>query len=281
MYVGGSAHRSNVQMGVMDSLHSIAGGLMLFDSHAHLDDKRFNDDREEVIARAAAGGLAGILNAGADMFSSARGVELAERHALVWAAVGIHPHDAKDAMEADYARLAAWCARPKVVAVGEIGLDYHYDFSPRDMQQTVFVRQLDLARQVGKPIIIHDREAHGDILAIVKREGKGLAGVFHCFSGSVEMAREVLKLGFYVSVAGPVTFANANKLHAVVKAVPLERLLIETDSPYLTPVPFRGKRNEPAHVRYVAETVAGLLGMETEALAAVTTENTKRLFGIK
>ncbi len=253
---------------------------MLFDSHAHIDDKRFNEDREEVIARAAAGGLEGILNAGADMFSSARAVELAARHAMVWAAVGIHPHDAKDAREEDYDKLAAWCALPKVVAVGEIGLDYHYDLSPRDVQQAVFVRQLDLARSVGKPIIIHDREAHADVVATVKREGKGLAGVFHCFSGSVEMAREVLKLGFYVSVGGPVTFANANKLHAVVKAVPPERLLIETDCPYLTPVPFRGKRNEPAHVRYVAETVASLLGMAVEDLAAATTANTKRLFGI-
>jgi TatD DNase family protein len=254
---------------------------MLFDSHAHIDDKKFNEDREEVIARAAAGGLEGILNAGADMFSSARAVELATRYDMVWAAVGIHPHDAKDAREEDYERLAAWCALPKVVAVGEIGLDYHYDFSPRAVQQAVFVRQLDLARRVGKPIIIHDREAHADVLATVKREGQGLAGVFHCFSGSVEMAREVLKLGFYVSVAGPVTFANANKLHAVVRAVPLERLLIETDCPYLTPEPFRGRRNEPAHVRYVAETVAALLGMEAEALAAAATANTKRLFGIK
>lgn len=254
---------------------------MLFDSHAHLDDKRFNDDREEVLTRAADNGLTGILNAGADMFSSARAVELAVNNAMVWAAVGIHPHDAKDAQDKDYGRLADWCGLPKVVAVGEIGLDYHYDFSPREAQMAVFVRQLDLARQVGKPIIIHDREAHGDLLATVKREGRGLTGVFHCFSGSVEMAREVLKLGFYVSFAGPVTFANANKLHEAVKAVPLERLLVETDSPYLTPVPFRGKRNEPSYVRYVAETVAGLLGMEAEALAAAATENTKRLFGIK
>ncbi|MDT8903686.1 TatD family hydrolase [Anaeroselena agilis] len=253
---------------------------MLFDSHAHLDDKRFHDDRDEVVARAVAGGLTGILNAGADMFSSARAVELAAKHDIVWAAVGIHPHDAKDAREEDYDRLAAWCALPKVVAVGEIGLDYHYDFSPREAQRAVFVSQLDLARQVGKPIIIHDREAHADVLATVKNEGKGLAGVFHCFSGSVEMAREVLKMGFYVSVAGPVTFANAHKLHEVVKAVPLDRLLVETDCPYLTPEPFRGRRNEPAHVRYVAEKVAGLLGLEPEALAARTTENTKRLFGI-
>jgi TatD DNase family protein len=253
---------------------------MLFDSHAHLDDKRFNDDRDEVVARAAAGGLVGILNAGADMFSSARAVELAAKHDIVWAAVGIHPHDAKEAREEDYGKLAAWCALPKVVAVGEIGLDYHYDFSPREVQRAVFIRQLDLARQVNKPVIIHDREAHADVLAIAKREGKGLTGVFHCFSGSVEMAREVLKMGFYVSVAGPVTFTNAHKLHEVVKAVPLDRLLVETDCPYLTPEPFRGRRNEPAHVRYVAEKVAGLLGMEPEALAAAATENTKRLFGI-
>ncbi len=254
---------------------------MLFDSHAHLDDKRFNDDRDEVVSRAASGGLAGILNAGADMFSSARAVELAAKHDIVWAAVGIHPHDAKDAREDDYARLAAWCALPKVVAVGEIGLDYHYDFSPREVQRAVFVRQLALARETNKPVIIHDREAHADVLATVKLEGKGLTGVFHCFSGSVEMAREVLKMGFYVSVAGPVTFANARKLHEVVKAVPLERLLVETDCPYLTPEPLRGRRNEPANVRYVAEKVAGLLGMEPATLAKATTENTKRLFGIK
>jgi hydrolase, TatD family len=253
---------------------------MLFDSHAHLDDKSYNDDRAEVIARAAAGGLTGILTAGTDVFSSARAVELAKQYDRVWAAVGIHPQDAKDAKEADYEKLAAWCSLPKVVAVGEIGLDYHYDFSPRDVQQAVFVRQLDLARQVGKPIIIHDREAHGDTMAIIKREGQGLAGVFHCFSGSVEMAREVLKMGFYLAVGGVVTFAKANKLHEVVKAVPLERLLIETDCPYLTPVPFRGRRNEPAYVRYVAETVAGLLGMDTAAVAAAATANTKRLFGI-
>lgn len=254
---------------------------MLFDSHAHLDDKRFKDDREETIARAAAAGLTGILNAGADMFSSARAVALAESHAMVWAAVGIHPHDAKEAREEDYGKLAAWCARPKVVAVGEIGLDYHYDFSPREVQRAVFIRQLALAREVGKPVIIHNREAHADTLAIVSREGKGLTGVFHCFSGSVETAREVLKLGFYISVAGPVTFANAHKLHDVVKMVPADRLLIETDCPYLTPEPHRGRRNEPAHVRYVAETVARLRGMETAALAAATTENTQRLFGIK
>ena len=254
---------------------------MLFDSHAHIDDKRYKDDREDTIARAAAAGLVGILNAGADMFSSARAVELAQKHPAVWASVGIHPHDAKDAREGDYDKMKAWCALPKVVAVGEIGLDYHYDLSPRDVQRAVFVRQLALAREVGKPVIIHDREAHADTLAIVREEGKGLTGVFHCFSGSVETAREVLKLGFYLSVAGPVTFANAHKLHDVVKMAPLDKLLIETDSPYLTPEPYRGRRNEPAFVKHVAEKVAELRGMDMAALAVATTENTRRLFGIK
>ncbi|MDR3592685.1 MAG: TatD family hydrolase [Negativicutes bacterium] len=253
---------------------------MLFDSHAHIDDKRFNDDREAVIDRAVANGVTGIINVGADMFSSARAVELAERYPHIYAAVGIHPHDAKDAREADYAKLALWAAGPKTVAIGEIGLDYHYDLSPREAQQAVFVRQLDLARQLAKPIIIHDREAHADIMATVKSEGHGLTGVFHCFSGSTEMAREVLRLGFYISIAGPVTFANAHKLLDVAREVPLDRLLVETDSPYLTPQPHRGKRNEPAYVRLVAEKVAEIRGIDLETLAAATTENVKRLFGI-
>ncbi len=254
---------------------------MLFDSHAHIDDKKFNDDRDATIVRALENGIGGILNAGADMFSSARAVELAERYEAVYAAVGIHPHDAKEAREADYSKLAEWADRPKVVAIGEIGLDYHYDFSPRDVQKTVLIRQLDLARQLGKPVIIHDREAHADILSIMKKEGAGLTGVFHCFSGSMEMAREVLAMGLYLSFAGPVTFANAHKLKEVARDIPLERLLVETDSPYLTPEPYRGRRNEPAYVQYVAETIAALRNVEPEYLAKITTENTKRLFGIK
>lgn len=253
---------------------------MLFDSHAHVDDKRFDDDREETIARAKEAGLEAILNAGADMFSSARAVELAGKYAMVYASVGIHPHDAKEAREADYPKLAEWCRQAKVVAVGEIGLDYHYDLSPREVQRQVFIRQLDVARQMNMPVIIHNREAHADSMAIVKAEGKGLTGVFHCFSGSVEMVRELLKMGWYVSVAGPVTFANAHKLHEVVQSVPLERLLVETDCPYLTPEPFRGRRNEPAYVRYVAEKVAAIRGMDAAELAAATTANAKRFFGI-
>lgn len=254
---------------------------MLFDSHAHLDDERFGGEQSEVIARAAAAGVTGILNAGADMESSARAIKLARQYSNVYAAVGMHPHDARLMVNDDYEQLAAWTADPKVVAIGEIGLDYYYDHSPREIQKKVFVRQLDVARQTGKPIIIHDRDAHADILAIVKNEGKGLAGVFHCFSGSVEMMREVLKLGFYVSIAGPVTFPKSVKLKEVAAAVPLDRLLVETDCPYLTPHPHRGKRNEPAFVRLVAEEVAQLRNMELEALAEATTNNVKRLFSLE
>lgn len=253
---------------------------MLIDSHAHLDDKRFETDRAETIARAAENGVSRILNPGSDMFSSARAVELAEANAGIYAAVGIHPHDAKETREADYSQLAAWAAYPKVVAIGEIGLDYHYDFSPRATQQAVFIRQLDLARQVNKPVIIHDREAHADLLAIVKKEAVGVGGVFHCFSGSLEMLRDVLQLGFYVSFAGPITFANARKLPEVAREVPIERLLIETDSPYLTPEPYRGRRNEPAYVRYVVDKLAAVRGMEPELIAQATAENAQRLFGI-
>jgi len=254
---------------------------MLFDSHAHIDDERFDSDRDAVITRAQKNGVSGIINIGACMASSARSLELADQYDCIYAAVGNHPHDAKDVEDADYDRLAEWTKNPKVVAIGEIGLDYHYDLSPRDVQQAVFIRQLDVARQTHMPVVIHDREAHGDIMNILKKEGKGLVGVLHCFSGSMEMALEVLKLGFYISVAGPVTFKNAAKLPEIAAAVPLDRLLVETDCPYLTPHPYRGQRNEPAYVRLVAERLAELRGMEFAALAEATTQNVRRLFQIK
>ena len=254
---------------------------MLFDSHAHVDDEKFDGEQEAVIARAREAGVTQILNAASDMESSRRAIKLAQEYPGIYAAVGIHPHDARLAVKDDYEQLAEWTKLPEVVAIGEIGLDYFYDYSPRDVQQKVFIRQLDVARQTGKPFIIHDRDAHADVLDIIKREGKGLNGVFHCFSGSLEMAREVIRLGFYVSMAGPVTFKNAVKQKEVAEEVPLERLLVETDSPYLTPQPHRGKRNEPAFVRLVAEEVANLRGMELEALAKATTANAKRLFQIE
>lgn len=253
---------------------------MLFDSHCHIDDNRFEGDREEVIRRAETSGVTGLINVGADLASSARSVGLAEKYAGIYAAAGFHPHDAKDARDEHFEQIYNWTKQPKVVAVGEIGLDYYYNHSAKEVQQAVFIRQLDLARQAGKPVIIHDRDAHGDILSIIKKEGQGLTGVFHCFSGSLEMAHEVIKLGYYVSIAGPVTFPNAAKLKEVARTVPLDRLLVETDSPYLTPHPYRGRRNEPAYVRYVAEEVARLRGMALEDFAAATTENVKRLFNI-
>lgn len=253
---------------------------MLFDSHAHLDDNRFDNDRTETIERVFASGISGILNAGACMASSAQSVVLAEQYPLIYAAVGIHPHSAKDACEKDYSQLLAWSRHAKVVAIGEIGLDYYHNLSPRDVQQTVFIRQIDIARQAGLPIIIHDRDAHGDITRIIKEHAPGVIGVLHCFSGSMEMARDFLKLGFYLSIAGPVTFKNAAKLLDIVKEVPLERLLIETDCPYLTPEPYRGRRNDPTHVRLVAEKIAELRGVDLETIAKATAANARRLFGI-
>jgi len=253
---------------------------MLADSHAHLDDERFDADRAEVLARAAAAGIDLIINIGADMESSARSLALAEQYPMLYAAVGMHPHDAKQMQETDYHQLVQWAAHPKVVAIGEIGLDYHYDLSPRPVQKEVFLRQLDIARQTGKPFIIHERESHGDMLDIIKLAGRGLDGVFHCFSGSVETAREYVKMGFYISIAGPVTFPKSVKTKDVAKFVPLDRLLLETDSPYLTPHPFRGRRNEPAHVRLVAEEVAALRNLSLAQLAESTSENVRRLFKI-
>lgn len=254
---------------------------MYFDSHAHVDDKRFDTDRDEMIQRALDGGLAGFLNAGADMESSARGLAIAEKYPGVFASVGIHPHDAKEAKEADYAQLAQWAQHPKVVAIGEIGLDYHYNLSPKGTQQEVFIRQLDVARQTGLPFIIHDREAHGDCIKIIKREAKGLTGVFHCFSGSWEMAQELIALGLVISFAGPLTFANSVKLKQIASLAPLERILIETDSPYLTPEPHRGRRNEPLHVKLVAAELAALRGMDPEEIGTITYENAKRLFRLE
>ena len=253
---------------------------MLADSHAHIDDERFDADRDEVVARALAAGVSLIVNIGADMASSARSVALAEKYPGIYAAVGMHPHDSQDMKENDYRQLEQWANHPKVVAIGEIGLDYHYDLSPRPVQKEVFLRQLDLARKTGKPFIIHEREAHADMLDIIRNAARGLNGVFHCFSGSVETAREYLKMGFYISVAGPVTFPKSVKTKEVAKAVPLDRLLVETDSPYLTPQPFRGKRNEPAYVRLVAEEIANLRDISLAELAEATTANVRRLFNI-
>lgn len=254
---------------------------MLIDSHAHLDDRRFDRDRDRLIKSLKEFGVELVINPGADLSSSIKAVSLAEEYDNIYAAVGVHPHSAKEMDESTIGLLKSFTNREKVIAIGEIGLDYYYDNSPRDVQRKRFIEQLNLAKEVNLPVIIHSREANKDTFDILKEAQDGsLRGVMHCFSGSVEMAMEYIKLGFYVSLAGPVTFKNARIPKEVAKAVPLDKLMIETDAPYLTPEPYRGKRNEPIYVRYVAGTIAELKGLTFEEVAKQTAENTKRLFNI-
>lgn len=256
--------------------------MELIDTHAHLDGEKFDADREEVIARARANGVVKIITMGDNLASSARSVALAEGFEPVYAAVGIHPEEAQPMTSADDDRLAAWAAQEKVVAIGEIGLDYYWekDEEKRALQRAIFVRQLDLARQLDLPVCIHDREAHGDMLKLLKTEGRGMRGVLHCYSGSWEMAAELLKGDWYFGIDGPLTYKNAAKLPEIVQRLPAERILVETDSPYLSPMPFRGKRNEPAHVLHVAEKAAELRGESLEVFARATRQNTRDLYGI-
>ena len=255
---------------------------MLFDTHAHLDDDRFDKDRDETIMQCQRDGVELILNAGSNIETSVKAIALAKKYEFIYAAVGVHPHDAAEMDEETAGVLAALAGNKKVRAIGEIGLDYHYDFSPRDVQKQRFVEQIDLARQLKLPVIVHDREAHGDVMDIFKKTRiKEVGGVLHSFSGSAEMALECIKLGLYISISGPVTFENARKTVEAVKQVPLDMLLIETDSPYLTPVPYRGKRNYPGYVRLVAEKIAEIKGISFEEVARQTLENGKRLFGIE
>ena len=256
--------------------------MELIDSHAHLDGEKFEDDRAAVIERALAAGVVKIITMGDSLESSARSAALAERFDPVYAAVGIHPEEAQPMTAATDDQLAAWAAQEKVVAIGEIGLDYYWekDEEKRALQRAIFVRQLDLARQLRLPVCIHDREAHGDMMKILKTEGRGLRGVLHCYSGSWEMAAEILKGDWYFGIDGPLTYKNAAKLPEIVQRLPAERILVETDSPYLSPMPFRGKRNEPAHVLYVAKKAAELRGESLEAFARATRENTRDLYGI-
>ncbi len=256
--------------------------INLFDSHCHLEDERFNEDRDQVMARMAENGVRRCILAGSDLPTSQRIVDLTRQHENVYGVVGFHPHEAKFWTDECEARLTRWQQEKRIVGIGEIGLDYYYDLSPRDVQQQVFEKQLLLARRLGVPVVFHIRDAHGDVLDILRAHRQELpAGVVHCYSGSVESAREYLDMGFYLSFAGPVTFKNARKLLDVARFVPGDRLLVETDSPYLAPVPMRGKRNEPAYVRYVAQTVAQLRGVSLEELAAAATRNTCRLYGIE
>ena len=258
--------------------------VMLIDTHAHLDFSQFDADRQEVITRAQEAGVGIIVNAGAGLEASRAGVALAETYPQIYAAVGVHPHEAKTLNDGILIELRNLAQHPKVVAIGEIGLDYYRDRSPRPVQRQAFQQQLALAKELGKPIIIHDREAHKDVMNLLRQwvqDGRQPAGVMHCFSGDLAMAREVIEMGFYVSIPGPVTFTNARRLPELVRALPLERLLIETDCPYLTPHPYRGKRNEPAYVRLVAEAIARIRGIPLEQVARITTANAQALFGLE
>ncbi len=258
---------------------------MLIDTHAHLDFSQFDADREAVIHRAKEAGVGIIVNVGADLESSRRSVALAEEYDGLYAAVGVHPHEAKKLDGATLAALRDLAAHPKVVAVGEIGLDFYRDLSPRDVQRRAFRAQLAWAARLGKPVVIHDREAHDEVLSIladwVAEAPSSRRGVLHCFSGDLAMARQAVALGFYLGVDGLVTYQNARKLPEIVAWLPLDRLLIETDCPYLTPHPHRGKRNEPAYLRLVAERIAALKEVSVEELAKATTTNACLLFGIK
>ncbi|MBS3947617.1 MAG: TatD family hydrolase [Dethiobacter sp.] len=256
--------------------------MQLVDTHAHLHDGRFRQDLPEVLQRADAAGVKAIINVGFNLASSAGAVRLAGLHEQIYAAVGYHPHDAKSFTPASLTQLSQLAKKEKVVAIGEIGLDFYYHHSPDDVQRTVFIEQLRLAKELNMPVIIHDRDAHQEVLAILKEEGLPVAGgVMHCFSGDVAFAASCLELGLYLSLAGPVTFKQASALAEVARRVPLERLLVETDSPYLAPVPCRGQRNEPSYVAHIAAQLARLRGEKVETVARATSENAQKLFACK
>ena len=254
---------------------------MLIDTHCHIQDREFAADLAAVLSRAKEQGVEYAIAVGSTLASSRRAVQLATCQSQVFAVVGIHPHDSKSANSDTFGVIRELSTSERVVALGEMGLDYHYDHSPRKIQQRVFRYQIKLARELNLPLVIHDREAHGDTVEILKEEkAREVGGVLHCFSGSYEMAEECIKMGFYISIAGPVTFKNARRLRSVVERIPLEHLLVETDSPYLTPVPHRGKRNEPAYVRHVAEAIAEIKGVPVAQVEEYTSRNAIKLFAL-
>ena len=252
--------------------------MQLIDSHAHVHFPHFDADRDAVIERARQAGLVAIVDIGTDLASSRAALALAEQQDFIYATVGVHPHDAKTVDQKVLDELRSLARHPKVVAIGEIGLDYYRDLSPRPIQRRAFADQLALATELELPVVIHSRDAHDDVLATL-RDWDGV-GVMHTYAAGPERLDDVLAMGFYIGLSGPVTFSNARRLREVAEMVPLDRLLVETDCPYLTPEPHRGKRNEPAYVRYVVEAVARARGVSTENTANATTENTRRLFGL-
>ncbi|HAJ65304.1 MAG TPA: hydrolase TatD [Clostridiales bacterium] len=252
---------------------------MIFDTHAHYDDKAFDEDREELLSSMPLKGVGLILDPGCDVISSKTALALAERYPFVYAAVGIHPEELGDDPHGALEEIRQLAAHEKCRAIGEIGLDYYWDVSRKEEQKEIFAVQLELACELGLPVIVHDREAHGDCLTIV-RQFPEARGVFHCFSGSAETAEELLRRGWYLGFDGPVTYKNARKALEVLAITPLERLLVETDSPYMSPVPMRGKRNDSSNLAYIINKIAEVKGLAPEEIERITFENGKRLFRI-
>jgi len=251
--------------------------LPLFDSHAHVDVEDYDQDREAVLTECGEI-LAGVINPGVDRETSLKAMELAHQYPFVYAAVGWHPEEIGRSTDQDIRDLEAWCADPKVVAIGEIGLDYYNDENaPHDLQKKRFIQQLELAKKVNLPVLVHDREAHGDMLAILQKEGQGVTGVMHCYSGSLEMAKILLKMGWYFGFGGASTFKNSKRAKEVLAWLPEDRILFETDSPYMTPEPFRGKRNRPVYTELVARQAALLRDLDPFYLMGVSTRNLKQL----
>ncbi len=253
---------------------------MIFESHAHYDSSKFSEDREELLNSMQENGIDTIVNVGATWESVTTVLELAQGHPIVYAALGVHPDEVGDLNEERFAFLKAQCQKEKVVAVGEIGLDYYWDNESHDVQKKWFIKQLELARELDLPIVIHSRDAAEDTLKIMKQHAQGMRGVIHCFSYSKEMAEEYVKMGFHIGVGGVVTFKNGKKLKEVVEAIPIERILLETDSPYLAPEPHRGKRNSSLYLPHVAQTIADIKGLTYEEVVAQTERNGKELFNI-
>jgi TatD DNase family protein len=251
--------------------------MMYFDTHAHYHDRRFEGDVDEVLSSLPGKGIALCVGAGDSIRTSKEEIRLAERYGFLYAAAGIHPHEAAGADERSFRELEELLRHEKTVAVGEIGLDYHYGFSPREKQQEVFRRQMEIARKAGLPVIVHDRDAHADCLEIV-REFPDVTGVFHCYSGSWEHAKLILELGWYISFTGLITFRNVRRVLETVAKMPADRIMIETDAPYMTPEPFRGRRNDSSYVSLVCQKVADLRGIAPEEAAELTLENGKRFF---
>ena len=253
---------------------------MIFDTHAHYDSEQFNEDRNELLLSMEENGVGTIVNSAASWDSVTEVVELAHKYPFVYAAVGMHPDEVGDLNDERFEYLKSQCQKDKVVAVGEIGLDYYWDNESHDVQKKWFIKQLELARELDLPVIIHSRDAAADTLEIMKEYGQGLRGVIHCFSYSIELAREYVKMGYYIGIGGVVTFKNGRKLKEIAAEIPLERILLETDCPYLAPVPFRGKRNCSAYISYVAQEIANLKGISYEEVVAQTEKNGKELFQI-